>query len=1633
MKTRLSLVVALLVLVIGVAGRMAAQSSVTAADGQPPAAPNLESPFSNLQSPLLFIENQGQWEPAARFQARSGNMTLWLADDALWLTIAGPESREPGAAGPCPPAPFHLCPPAHGRGVNLRLTFIGANPHSQMEAFTAQATPVSYLVGEPARWRPNVPAWDGVRYHDLYPGLDLELTGENGRLAPRLTCKADCQSALQNVRLRLEGADTVVFDEKVLRLDTAAGPITLPLLSVEGLDSQAAAAGFQPTILPLAGNGFEIVTPLATGGRSAWPADPDAGILWENDADLGYSTYLGGSSTETNYNMTVDANGSVYATGDSYSSDFPTTPGAFDTSQNGSTDVYVAKISFDGSELIYATYIGGNSIDLGDDVAVDSSGAAYVAGKTTSNNFPATSGAYDTTHNGGWDAFALKLNADGNALLYATYLGGGSEDYGEGVVIDDTGAAYVVSEVWSSAYPTTAGAYDTTYGGAGDIGVTKLNASGNGLVYSTFIGGGDYDCWDCDIAIDSEGNIYVTGYTESTNFPATSGAYDTTHNGGWDGYVAKLNAAGSALVYATYLGGSGSDCYEDCAITVGPDGAAYIGGNTYSSGFPTTPGAYDTTNDGRDAFITKLSLDGSQLAYSTFLGGSNTDQAHAIEVDSAGSAYVVGKTSSSDFPTTDDAYDTTHNGLSDVFVVRMNPTGDELQYSTFLGGSSSDCGYDCSLALGRNGAVYLAGQTSSANFPTTEGAFDTTLNGNNDGFAASLGLGIYCGGDMVIPDNDPAGVSQTLTITDTTLLVDMDVSLSVEHTFVGDLIFTLTHDTTGHSVTLIDRPLGPPAPYCSNNNIEATLDDEATDPVEDECAEAIPTIDGTFYPNTPLSVFDLEELGGTWTLNVADVSGRDSGVVNQWCLQPTLQPEPITLVKTVGVNPNECATTDSVAVYAGDEVTYCYQVTNNLFDTLTPHDLEDSELGSLLSGYAYNLEPGATFFVTATAAITETTTNSATWTSYAPNGAVVSDDDTATVIIVPDGCSMPLAAIPDQDLNGVSDDLIWTESGTLADLNVYLLAEHTWVGDLLVDLEHVDTGTKITLINRPGYPPPPSCNGDNIDATLDDEAATTLENECAPSTPTILGDFRPINDLTAFDGENLAGTWRLTVADVIAQDVGVLTIWCMESEIADPLIGVQPAALESTQAPEATVTLPLTLTNSGQADLTWTIDETSCGGDVPWATSAPASGVTAPGESAVVDVTFDAAGLTTGIYTGTLCVNSNDLNTPLVTVPLTLTVVPPNCRLPNLDIPDDNAIGVSDDLLVTDTGTMDDLDVYLQVQHTWVGDLIFTLTHVDTGTAVTLIDRPGGPPPPSCKGDDIDATLDDEATTPVEDVCEPTQPTIYGTFSPNESLSAFDQETLSGAWRLTAADVSGGDTGVLYLWCVETTVTEADIEIDPAVVASTQLFDVVTTQPLTITNAGRTALIWNIVVEGDLHWASVTPTSGETVPGGSDLVTVTFDSTGLETGVYTGALLINSNDPNTPQVTVPLVLTVECQTQCLRSVGIQLQGRQQGSLVGVRGTMLVTNETGQPISGAVVFATWTLPDGSTQSQTATTNSAGNARFTAIAGAGVYTLTIDDIVRPDYTFDRLNSVLSASITYPPGDLRSVAPYGVVREQ
>ncbi len=405
--------------------------------------------------------------------------------------------------------------------------------------------------------------------------------------------------------------------------------------------------------------------------------------------------------------------------------------------------------------LEWSSYLGGDRGENGLQVARDAGGGLYVAGSTSSPDFPVTAGAYDTTINSFDDAFVAKIDPLGSTIVWATFLGGSRSEDVRGLAVGPDGDVYVCGRTTSSDLPVTAGAFDTTYAAEGDAWVARVSASGTSLVYATYLGGVRDDV-ALDLVVGSGGEATVVGYTRSADYPSTPGAFDPTYNGPsdvTDGFVTRLNSAGTALLYSTFVGGTGFDGAE--AVALDEQDHAYVTGFGSSPDFPTTPSAYDTVVNGHDAYVLKLDPTGSSLIFSTMLGTASwsSEKGSAIFVDALHRPWVAGITSSYLFPVTPDAFDSqTHGAFPfDSFVSVFDATGSTLLHSTVLGGAGRDA--PGRIAQLSNGDVLVTGETESADHPTTAGAYDRFLNGGSDGFVclldadlSRLRYGTYLGG-----------------------------------------------------------------------------------------------------------------------------------------------------------------------------------------------------------------------------------------------------------------------------------------------------------------------------------------------------------------------------------------------------------------------------------------------------------------------------------------------------------------------------------------------------------------------------------------------------------------------------------------------------------------------------------------------------------------------------------------------------------------------------------------------------------------------------------------------------------------------------------------------------------------------
>lgn len=394
-----------------------------------------------------------------------------------------------------------------------------------------------------------------------------------------------------------------------------------------------------------------------------------------------FSTLLGGNGQDYISSMAIDPEGNVYVAGHSNSTDFPATPGTLQGSRFGYFN-FLVKFDSEGSRILYSASLPGAEISK---IAVDGSGNLFATGTATTLEFPTTPSALDTTLGGNSDAFVAKLNAGATALEFSTLLGGSGRDAAGGIALDRSGSIHIMGDTASTDFPTTPGAQQSTYRGHQDAFIATLSPDGRNLSYSTFLGGSSFD-HAAAMALDAQGSVYVSGATNSSDFPTTPGSFDTSLNGKTrDVFVAKFDAQGK-LAYSTFLGGSDDREWGEWATALALDGAgsAFAVGSTSSRDFPTTPGSLDPTFEGpyvgRRGFISKLDPSGASLSYSSFLGKGELDIPLSAAVDDAGLAYVGGKTSSVDFPVTTDL---TQRRGSDGFITKLD-TGLQVQGSPNL-------------------------------------------------------------------------------------------------------------------------------------------------------------------------------------------------------------------------------------------------------------------------------------------------------------------------------------------------------------------------------------------------------------------------------------------------------------------------------------------------------------------------------------------------------------------------------------------------------------------------------------------------------------------------------------------------------------------------------------------------------------------------------------------------------------------------------------------------------------------------------------------------------------------------------------------------------------------------------------
>jgi hypothetical protein len=649
---------------------------------------------TSIHPPVFYIGNQGLADARIRFLARSSGFSAQFHDDAIVL---------------------------RHQGVETRIRFAGASTGAAVEGDQPLAGRANIFTGaDRSRWRTGLPLYGGVRYRELYPGIDLVYGASGRKLKSDFIVRPGADPG--RIRLRYEGPQSVrVAEDGGLVLVTTAGE-----LREERPELYQMVDGRQK---PVDGS----FTKLDDGSIGFRIGEYDRSRTLWIDPVLTYSTYIGGSSGDAATAIAVDGSGSAYVAGWTESLDFPTVGPRQGFA--GSVDAFVFKLAPGGNALLYATFLGGSRDDRAYGVAVDATGNVHLAGSTASTNFPVAS-AFQSSMAGVRDAWVAKLNAAGNTLIFSTYLGGGATDSANAIALDPSGNVYVAGETGSGNFPRL-NAFQNQYQGRLEAFITRLSPAGV-MQYSSFLGGGGDDR-ALGVAVDTGGAAYLTGATDSGNFPTASPAQSLS-GGGQDAFVAKVSATGTSLVYSTYLGGSGGSAglpEAGYAIAVDSNGNAYVAGVTSSSNFPTAAPLQAARGGGTDGFVTKLNSSGTARVYSTYLGGASADFATAIRVDASGAAYVAGYTASPNFPLASPLQSTLGGGY-DAFVAQINPGG-TLGFATYIGGSASDGA--AAIAIDGGGNSYVAGLTQSTNFPLV-GPVRTFNAGASDAFALKISAAV---------------------------------------------------------------------------------------------------------------------------------------------------------------------------------------------------------------------------------------------------------------------------------------------------------------------------------------------------------------------------------------------------------------------------------------------------------------------------------------------------------------------------------------------------------------------------------------------------------------------------------------------------------------------------------------------------------------------------------------------------------------------------------------------------------------------------------------------------------------------------------------------------------------------------
>lgn len=725
-----------------------------------PSTPGFLENIGQLSEPAQpsrqgFTENLGQLsDPSIRFYTPSGGVALLESGVVITLTepptaaaaTGGPlQSPSPRTSPGVPPGPATADGPSDATVV--RTAFGGSNPSTPLGSDPVDGVSNFFVGSDPSRWATGVRTFREVIYPDLWDGVDLVYRLSGGRLKYDLVLAPGADAGA--VRFRVEGGDVGLDSGGGLVVSTAGGALREdpPVAFLRDDPSATVGCAFY-----VAGDG--------SYGFSLGARDPSRWLVID---PLVNSTFLGGSNYDEGQAVALTGDGDVLVAGSTRSIDFPFTPGAVQRSLTGTSCAFVSKLDRNLTRLVFSTYFGGTGWDYGSDVGVDGSGNVYLAGVTFSSDLPVSSGAFQRSLSGTSDAFVCKLDANGTSMLYSTYLGGSGKEYASyqfslRISVDPSGSVLLASSTTSTDMPTTSGALQADLAGDEDGYVCRLNASGASLDMCTYLGGTAFD-YLYDMVVSDDGTIYLAGQTGSDDLPTTGGVYQEDHTGDYsDIFVGALAADGGSLDFLTYVGSWSGDSAR--ALAVDDRGAVCVHGTSTGVTFPTTDGAFQETATGANTHpvVFKLSADGSDLVWSTFLAGTGSDEARGIALDVLGNAYLTGYAGSLDFPTTDGCFQNANRGSYDCYFSVLSADGSGLLESTYVGMTSLDAAMG--LVFDGDASLYIAGFTSSDRFPTTAGALQGTYGGGNgDAFVMRFVLDLIppradAGPDVVVDQHE---------------------------------------------------------------------------------------------------------------------------------------------------------------------------------------------------------------------------------------------------------------------------------------------------------------------------------------------------------------------------------------------------------------------------------------------------------------------------------------------------------------------------------------------------------------------------------------------------------------------------------------------------------------------------------------------------------------------------------------------------------------------------------------------------------------------------------------------------------------------------------------------------------------